>query len=623
MAEKDKQNLARGTLFLAAGYFAGFVWLMAAGMEGGLAIEVGREPLPIPLYLWLATAAYILLASKLQRSTASGAFRALLLLGFFMHIILTLFDLELQLIQGNLSLNSSIFKSYYYVFFFLLVLLSASWAWAITKGLISWDSGQRRPSNHTHTSPLLLPICGLPIYGAVLFSLRGDIRALFLFAIAFALLIAKERSKDIFERIRLAARSSFSWTARERHFLILFFTLSLGLRLFALYRIVNDGGIETFVEGTRAYLLAAEYFVRWDFFDLNYVAGFWMFLSIFIYLFPGLFPPDFANINYAPSLFFLGAVMALITCIALIFFYYFLKHALNERTAKITIILYSFTLNLIFLTITPYYFVMEVFYHSLIAFLLVAYAAKKSRSTLYAVLLGIIFGLLIATREFDLIFLLPVLLWLLVYLITKRAWRALYVHVPLMLLMILLTLSPFAYRNYKNFGHYWSHPNWKERHDTIPHVGDYYYSFGRFTRAHHYEGATKIDFLKNAVRSMYPPNFFEMELFMDPPLAFGSFGFLHLVRNSRYYSAMSFYIFAIFLVGLAVLIVNIRKNYFIPFILLYLVLRIDVHMLTQSQYRHVPVLYLFMFTLGGAGIYCIIKLLSSGKEGEGSPLRIE
>lgn len=140
-------------------------------------------------------------------------------------------------------------------------------------------------------------------------------------------------------------------------------------------------------------------------------------------------------------------VQILTSALTGIFVYLVSKELFNKKIALIALIFYSFFLETAFVSVM---LLSENLYWLLLLSLVYALIKIKKNGNRLEVLAGIILGLLILTRPTAIIFILPIIVWLLFRNLNLKSIG----RVVLLILFLLITLLPWNVRNYKIYNQF-------------------------------------------------------------------------------------------------------------------------------------------------------------------------
>ncbi|RKY32715.1 MAG: hypothetical protein DRP74_01885 [Candidatus Omnitrophota bacterium] len=562
---------------------------------------------PIPIIFWAGMFIYSLVASSITKCSQRTGIRKILATGFFMHMLLLLLRLKIQAGMNPEIFSSFIYKWYFELFFLsaftVLVLYSAKLVYSIVQGCKKEFISLEEESFSLPFLPFLVYIITFlflkkeRLYGSI-FILEFLVGlTMFLFFGSFL----KNTCLVYLKKIR-------DFILQEKIFIILIFCVSVLIRLFYLYRIMQDPDyILTGSDGT-LYDSLAHSFIMGEKVTEPLVAGYWMFVALIYRVF-------------SRSYLAVGIIQAILTSFGCVFVYFAAKYIFNIRVARIIAIISAVNFASIFSSAAIGHQALDIFYSTLILLLISQFITLENKSPgsniLILVFLGVTFGLSIATREINLFFPFIFAAWLIFYPQRKTGLKKVSLYCLAMFVFTALTLAPFAVRNLKNTGALY--PVSATENAAYPLID-------------HYLKGENPDLIKAGIDLSQPKDlvrvFYEKPFFVSGVLAnnfwhkfkalyfnqgYGGFDMLFLYRLSGYYYAMWFYAYLFTIIGifLAFRRYGFRLHSIAFFFIVY---RTLVHFLTEGSYRHRAAIEPFLLLYLSFGLYAIIKFIRSSQD---------
>lgn len=563
-----------------------------------------KRGFPLPILLWMVAFVYGYVSCLLFSLNFRKLLASIFVVGFTIHILPLLLKLKLQLYLSPDILTSKWYM-YYFQSFVLLVLVIFT-IFCIKRFLDLEKSG-------VYEKFITFPFFWLLVY-IFIFLLTGRFYRdlVFLFCVLAIVLIAINL-KHLLKKIKAIRIFVLRLFQNEASFLILLSLAALAIRLFYLFRII----------GTSDYLLTGSDSTRYDALARNFISGtqitdsyacgYWLFLAGVYKLF-------------GTGYLYVGFIQSFISAFSCALIYFITKEIFNRTAAKIAIVVAAISYPLIFSSVVIGYQVMDVFYSCMIIFLSLKYISIRKQgkaASFLLIVLGILFGLIIATRETNL--LMPFLFIICFTLLLRKKVKlaSLLNDGAVVILVTLLCLAPFIARNIiqtgvwypvftsyqdEKFGSMQKQPI-KVNKTAINYYSEYVHGENSDLTKNDIDffnpSKTSRTFLKKPWHSfkVVISNFYEKFKNLYFSQGYGGFDMLFLYRMSDYYYALWFYAYLFTLIGVIYSLIRYKLSAHI-LILFFIIYRTVIHLLTESSYRHRASVepYLIMYFVFGISL---------------------
>lgn len=561
---------------------------------------------PIPVFFWLGVCAYVLLTSLINKEPLKNGFKKTLALGFFLHLFLLLMKLKIQV-----AINPAISTSFSYkIYFDLFILFSVAFLsifCAMKTSFYKKMSSQDREERFKKDT-LYFPFLLMFVYVLIFLFRKGFFInfgfATILFFVGFYISSRTEKATFILKKLQIINQFIF----RERNFLILLFFLAFLIRIFYLSRVMSDPNyILTGSDGT-LYDGLAKAFLKGEKVTEPLVAGYWMFLALIYKMF-------------GSSYLIVGLIQSFLSALSCIFVYFTAKYIFNNpRTAKIASLFCALSFPLVFSAVAIGHQVMDTFYVTLALMFVSRYVylqANLRKKTFFLIILGLIFGLSIATREVNFFFTFIVVSWLIFFFYKKIGLKAILVDALIIVIFLFIALIPFIARNINNIGVWYP---------VFPTPGAPYDITGHCFKGHNPDlvaaGVDITDLNKTWTAFLERPVFVYKVIFSSFFTKFkelyfsqgyGGFDMIFLYRLSDYYYALWFYVYLITIIGVFVAFKRYRLGIH-SLLFFFIIYRTFVHFLTEAAYRHRVAIEPALILYFSFGLYSLVNFIKNSKQ---------
>jgi len=566
-----------------------------------------RGNFPIPVFYWAGIGLYSLAIAFYLKKSFLKNLKRMLPVGFLLHLLLSFLRLKVQITDSPQIFSALAYRWYCELFILSSFILLAFFCAKVIHGL---RINLRENTAGYFEAEFRLPFLVLFFYILFYLLLKNLTFYVFLIIAIFGCFfyLCSSTGKGLTVKLISAVAYLKKILLQEKGYLSLIFLFALLIRIFYLSRIMGTPEyIDTGSDG-RMYDGLAYSYLKGEKVTEALVAGYWIFLS-FIYKI------------FGRSYFAVGAIQGILTSLSCIFIYYSGKYIFNIKVARTAALVAAISFSSIFSASAIGHQALDIFYVTLGLMLVSRYAyyggVLKLRY-IFLILLGIVWGLSIATREINFFYPIIIICWFMFYLSRRRAKKEVLIDGIIILFFIALVLLPFIYRNIKNLG------VWYPISST---EGTDYPLIESYLRGENPDLVKAgIDFSKpQAILQLFleKPSFVLCALAKNYWVRFkelyfsqgyGGFDMLFLYRLSDYYYALWFYVYVLTTFGILAAFKRYRMGAHL-LLFLFVFYRTIVHFFTEGSYRHRAPIEPFLLLYLVYGFYVILGFCTGkGKE---------
>ncbi len=403
---------------------------------------------------WAIVMAYTLFALYIFKLDVRKWILFAMLMGIYVHVNLSLFDLAANNTHWSLSFNTYYDPLFIYLLLGIYVLVLLGMNIIISRrvifSIIKYLKHREIVSRDLFTSILLLPVVMLTGYSFFLLRFNKIILVTIVIVMIAGLLAslfnifpgALIRGKVLWVRVRRVSLD-------EKTFLILVSLFTLFIRI--AFAIANKDGMgpdDSILYANLGRRFASGENVQ----DIFFPPGYWVYLGIFYKIF------GYNNLLLMILQSFIGITIPLLT-------YLIAKEIFNPGTGRLSAILVSINSNIILHSTV---IATEAIYTPLTLLALwLLLKVRKSPNVLIFISIGLLLGISIVIKTVMLAFPVVILGWLFLIYKNKNKMRTFLISSFLIIIMVCISIAPVTYRNYLNHNRFILLTEFRQVKDTL------------------------------------------------------------------------------------------------------------------------------------------------------------